>query len=234
MLKELYDRIRETAKTELLLTGNEVYSTKPIHRVRELNDEIKTMPINTLTGIVDYIDANIDEIDLTEIFIHIYTFSKVYIVSKLDVYRKRQCILESSMVENSFPFRNYISAEDFNIQLQTNFVPNDDRATILALIGNLKEEVVRTTNDDGVSQSVTTKKGISLGQQERVPNPVKLRPYRTFREIEQPESLFVFRMRDGAQCALFPADGNQWKLDAISNIAKWLGEKIGSEIPIIA
>ena len=30
-----------------------------------------------------------------------------------------------------------------------------------------------------------------------VPNPVKLRPYRTFAEIEQPESSYVFRIKDG-------------------------------------
>ena len=41
----------------------------------------------------------------------------------------------------------------------------------------------------------------------KVPNPVTLRPFRTFIEVEQPESKFIFRMREGGRCAIFEADG---------------------------
>jgi len=58
-------------------------------------------------------------------------------------------------------------------------------------------------------------------------NPIRLRPYRTFREIEQPASLFVLRLqkgRDGElpRAALFEADGGQWKLEACQAIKHWL------------
>lgn len=57
---------------------------------------------------------------------------------------------------------------------------------------------------------------------------IKLSPYRTFREIEQPESLFLLRMkreRGGVPyVALFEADGGQWKHDAITKIKMYFKE----------
>jgi hypothetical protein len=66
-----------------------------------------------------------------------------------------------------------------------------------------------------------------------IPNPVKLSPFRTFIEVEQPESLFVLRGRKGPQWALFEADGGLWKIKAIQNIKNWL-EKKELNVPIIA
>ena len=79
--------------------------------------------------------------------------------------------------------------------------------------------------DDGVSQKATIKTGIASKGEVLVPNPVKLRPYRTFLEVEQPESAFVFRMRDDngrVECALFGADGGAWKNAAMKSIKEYL------------
>lgn len=67
--------------------------------------------------------------------------------------------------------------------------------------------------------------GLSGKETALVPNPVKLRPYRTFTEVEQPESEFVFRMKnyDGSVgCAIFEADGGAWKNRAMKNIKEYL------------
>ena len=62
---------------------------------------------------------------------------------------------------------------------------------------------------------------------------VTLKPFRTFREIEQPESEFILRYqnRNGIEAALFEGDGGCWKLDAILRIKEWLSDK--TEIPVI-
>ena len=63
-----------------------------------------------------------------------------------------------------------------------------------------------------------------------VPNPCRLRPIRTFTEVEQPASLFVFRLEQGSNetvtGALFEADGGAWKLEAMSNIKRYLDEEL--------
>lgn len=63
-----------------------------------------------------------------------------------------------------------------------------------------------------------------------VPNPVKLKPYRTFLEVDQPVSEFIFRMKqdkyDGVLCALFEADGGAWKMEATERIKKYLESEL--------
>lgn len=66
---------------------------------------------------------------------------------------------------------------------------------------------------------------------EAVPNPVYLKPFRTFTEITQPESAFVLRMREsgGIQVALFEADGGAWKNEAILAIKDYLEIQLFSQ-----
>lgn len=59
-----------------------------------------------------------------------------------------------------------------------------------------------------------------------MPNPVYLAPYRTFAEIEQPVSKFVFRMESGPKAALFEADGGAWKNEAILKIKEYLQKEL--------
>jgi hypothetical protein len=65
---------------------------------------------------------------------------------------------------------------------------------------------------------------------EKIRARVTLAPYRTFREVEQPRSEFLFRLRNKApdnlpECALFEADGGRWKLDAMLTIKEWLKDR---------
>ena len=57
---------------------------------------------------------------------------------------------------------------------------------------------------------------------------MKLKPYRTFTEVEQPESDFIFRMKDMGSvcCALFEADGGAWRNVAMHNIKAYLQEQL--------
>ena len=63
---------------------------------------------------------------------------------------------------------------------------------------------------------------------------VNLAPYRTFAEIDQVVSQFVFRARVGsgsANLALFEGDGGRWRLSAVAAIKAWLeGEETGVEV----
>ncbi len=58
---------------------------------------------------------------------------------------------------------------------------------------------------------------------------VSERPYRTFSEVEQPASLFVFRIDKQANMALFEADGKRWVADAVGNVAAYLKEQLADQ-----
>ena len=78
--------------------------------------------------------------------------------------------------------------------------------------------------------------GIASKSDALVPNPVRLTPYRTFLEVEQPASDFIFRMKqdkyEGIVCAIFEADGGAWKMEATQRIKEYLQKEL-MEYPYI-
>lgn len=55
---------------------------------------------------------------------------------------------------------------------------------------------------------------------------VTLRPFRTFLEVEQPESVFILRLNSNGEINLISADGGAWKLEAVRNIAGYFEEHL--------
>ena len=112
----------------------------------------------------------------------------------------------------------------------SNFQDTEDRASIMSVVSNMKAERVIQNEDDGIGQKVQVSAGVHLKSHRAVPNPVMLKPWRTFREVEQPESAFVFRVFQQEEelptCALFEADGGSWKLEAIRNISEYLNPQL--------
>jgi hypothetical protein len=109
--------------------------------------------------------------------------------------------------------------------------------SLLQVLGNIKSSTIRTNSDDGVTQAVEVKSGIHMCAEQSIPNPIWLKPYRTFSEVDQPPSQFVLRLRDSRngmpECALYEADGGVWKSAAIENIKEYLEEEL-PEVKIIA
>lgn len=70
------------------------------------------------------------------------------------------------------------------------------------------------------------KTGVTTKDAAFVPNPVSLIPYRTFLEVPQPASDFVFRISEGRGGApafkLVAADGGLWKSQAVDNVKNYL------------
>ena len=87
-------------------------------------------------------------------------------------------------------------------------------------------------NDDGVGQTVTAKKGASMNAKFQVQPIVKLKPIRTYAEIDQVESKFLFRVnKDGSVC-LREADGGQWKYETQKRIVSYLEENLKELIDV--
>lgn len=124
--------------------------------------------------------------------------------------------------------------EEMMIALRARFQPTQDRDYLLQLLSSVTNEAKVTSADNGLNQQVTVNKGIANVQRERVKSIVSLRPYRTFPEVEQPESEFLVRLsssEDGSiTVTLHEADGGMWKLAARRIIGAYLMEKLENEI----
>ena len=110
------------------------------------------------------------------------------------------------------------------VALQTRFQDGGDRDYTLTLLSQITCGAKVTYNDIGVATTVVTQKGVSL-QQNSIRPLVKLRPYRTFQEVEQPEGLFLIRI-DERGITFTEADGGMWKLVARKTIKAYLEEAL--------
>lgn len=102
------------------------------------------------------------------------------------------------------------------------------------LASNIVNTQEATFSDNGTTQQAVMKTGITTKDNVLVPNPVNLIPYRTFLEVEQPASDFVFRVSEGRGGApvfkLVAADGGVWKSQAVANVKAYLVEAL-KDIP---
>lgn len=207
-----------------------LYSDKPLERI-DYNPKAAKIEMNTLSSLVDYIKANVDEMS-GKMIIHVQSPTKVQMYSQLDYERKREYMVEVNAQVPDFRFNQFIEHESFCINLQSKFMdlPGTDRALILKFAGTVETGTVAEYGDDGVTQKATVKTGIASKGEAIVPNPVILCPYRTFVEVPQPYSQYIFRMKqdkyDGIQCALFEADGGAWKIEAMKEIKAYLEEQL--------
>lgn len=240
MLKSLFEYVVGLSKANVVTIDGTVYTDKPLH-LPEM-PTIETLRTDNLSSIVNFIkhawDADLHDMDDTvQKIIHVEDAGKVNLYSSVcNECMDRQKFMTAEWAGNKFPFGQFMDAEKFNILLQTCFMETDDLKVIQQVVGNLRDEAVQNYGDDGVSQSVTIRTGIATVGQVRVPSPAKLRPYRTFLAVEQPASLFILRMREGGQCALFEADGGLWRETARQNIRNYFEyelEKMVSEHKVI-
>ncbi|UUM12439.1 hypothetical protein NQU17_02430 [Clostridiaceae bacterium HFYG-1003] len=203
--------------------SNNVYVSKEFSRV--LPDRPEAIKTSTLTSVIEYIKTNIDT-DSQKI-IHVEDYDTVSVYGTLDKFQRRDHWLKAkAMVPSTINYGSYYDTESFNIALQARFVPTEDRDTLLKISGCIEESAIKTSVDDGVSQSVAIRTGITTIANMSVPKTVKLKPFRTFTELSQPESEFVFRIKEGPSCALFEADGGAWKNQCILDIASFLEDKL--------
>lgn len=233
---ELIDRIGELTLEangkKIFEIGDKTYCVDgrgDIHIVIPPDIAEDAVRINTLTGLVDMV-KNMDERKDKKLFVQIKSPSVIYVYGSINEYGQREDLIRAEAMVPHVIYGDFISQESMNIMLQSQFVKNDDQELLLKVIGNLKEEEVNSSSDDGTSQAVTIKSGVATVSKVKVPNPVTLAPYRTFVEVSQPESKFVFRMREGMTSAIFEADGGAWMNEAMRNIAGYLEDKLATEI----
>ncbi|MED1603028.1 hypothetical protein [Alkalihalophilus marmarensis] len=226
MIREALQYIVGMGKAETHEVNGQAYSDKQLHVIKEPTAD--AINVRSLSGLVEYIKSEYEWDE--KLMIHVVSPTEVVCFDALNTNKNRNEYIQANAMIPSFNFDNYYDTESFNIKLQSVFVQNEDRDIMLKVVGNIKEEDVKTYGDDGVSQLVTAKSGAASVTDVVVPNPVSLKPFRTFVEVEQPVSEFIFRMRRGPQCALFEADGGAWKLHAMKNIKNYLISNLQEEI----
>ncbi len=221
---------RENEKTEVVEICGHTYANKQLSRY-DNKDKASPMEANSLTALVDYIrDCSAEFPEGIGMILHIENPKRVRLLSALDEERNRECLFVVNAIVNEFRFDAWYDQENFILDLQANFKETDDLVLLEKVAGNVERKNGQSYADDGVSQVATMTVGVATKQDVIVPNPVTLVPYRTFQEVEQPESTFVFRMADKEVPAfkLVEAQGGIWKNQAVSNIKRYLADALSA------
>lgn len=191
--------------------------------------------ISTLDSLIDLCSGKFgtagqgfEFISPTEHVVHVVSPTRVQVVTALsNEWRKRSVLIDCKLTETTqFQLGKFMNQDEFIIAVLSCFVQDADRDYVAKLAGNATSEIIATAQDDGVSQQVGVRSGAHLADQQTVKNIVTLRLFRTFREVEQPASKFLFRLKQSGEnvpnFAFFEADGGAWKLEAIENVARFL------------
>jgi len=245
MDKETIEKVEQMTKDSYLVeVDGRQYTAANLHPVM-YNPKPSALTVHNLRGFCGFINNDIDKLIKGKPFLIVVNNHKsVDLVSEVDADDKKRTVLVSARINEElkeFPFGRFLSQEEFAITFRSLFKQRkgDDFEYVLSYASKLVGGTQIEGDDDGITQKVGVKRGLSGTLKEKVElKPiVKLSPYRTFREVEQPESEFLLRVRltndDVPTVALFEADGGAWVNDATENIVKYIQSSV-TDIPVIA
>lgn len=225
MLKAMIDRICELATPKTFEIEGSVYSTHELHYVEFMKRRPKPIEVTGLDSVCKLVRNESDHIG-RKLFIQVKNFKEVAVFTTLDGdeerFRLYTCVADTPNVTTG----SFMPYEKAVIELRSLYIPNEDHAYLLKLISSVSRESKVTSSDNGVTQSVEAKAGIALNSMVQVKPRVALRPFRTFVEVDQPESDFLLRISERGEIGVYPADGGVWKLEATRNIAGYFEEAL--------
>lgn len=234
MLKEAIEKIVELSGIKSVVVDGETYVNDQLYHVRRELDVPHTASLNSLDALVKLVkrDAVNWVDDDTHLFVTVPEYGKVKCFTGIIpmLRNERLCLYDVTATdvpgwnsETKLPF------EQAAIALQTRFQDTPDRAYTLRLCSQITSGGKVTYNDNGIATSVVTQKGVALQGAETIKPLVKLKPYRTFQEVDQPEGLFLIRI-DERGISFIEADGGMWKLDARKTVKDYLERELAELI----
>lgn len=230
MIKEAIEKILSLGESKAIeVHDGREFTTQPVHEV--VPRRIETLNVHSLQAVVDYLLKDPADAGLKDVAIQVLDPSTVYVLegqASLS-YRLRECYLLAKRIHDEFRFGEYLEQERMVIELMTMFEQTETLKEVLGVVSGLVVSADATVSDDGVSQEVKVRKGVSRVENMTIKNPILLAPIRSFTEIEQVESPYVLRVkeRDGMPVvAIFEAGGGAWKNTAVGRIKEWLAKDL--------
>ena len=235
--------IRDNMSPQLHNIEGIMWSDKPLQRIKDVQ-KFQSVSFNTLTGLVDYLKSKNDVPNefIDHIFVSVVSPTRIEVYSGINSHNfyERSVIATVEAVLPKVKVGEWLEQSAFCILLRSCFVDVQDgqeellsdtnRDALIEVASNIVSGTIAEYQDTGISQKATLKTGIQESEDKLLPERVTLRPYRTFLEVEQPKSEFIFRAQDsrggGVQLALYEADGGRWKMDAMRTVKEYLEKEL--------
>lgn len=225
MIKEALQYLVGLKDNKTYVIDGEDYSDQQLNRIAPVRYDPEQITVSSLDSIVKLITAEQEDIEDQPIFVRVAEYNKVEVFTTYRGDYGRNYLYRSISDTPAFQF-NWLDYESAMIAFRSKFTQDDGTEYLLNLLSRITDENSVSSTDNGVTQTVEARKGISLASKETVKSRVALRPFRTFLEVKQPASEFLVRLREGGQIGLFEADGGMWKLTAKQTIKAYFESEL--------
>lgn len=235
MLKSFIDHIQKTARPFLTVVDNATFIVGRDGDAKEIRpaiDHPDMLQLNSLDSLVKMVKTEAKK----------FTEAPLYIT--IPDHLTAVCFTQPCIEERCFRqfFYNVkatdvpgwdpevqLGFEEAQIALRTRFQETDDTLYAMKLLSDISCGAKVVYNDNGIATTVTTQKGVALQTNAQIRPLVNLKPYRTFQEVAQPESIFLIRINDRG-ISFTEADGGMWKLKARETVKAFLENALSAEI----
>lgn len=234
MLQKFIEHIQETTQPLVTRMDGSTFRITSDGDVKEILPIIfhpDTLPLNSLDALIKMVKTEASEQD-TPLYITIPDHMTVRCFGQPDAAERyhRQVYYEANATDvPGWAEKSTLGFEEAQIALRTRFQETPDTLYAMKLVSDISLGAKVIYNDNGIATTITTQKGVALQTNEQIRPLVKLRPYRTFQEVEQPESIFLIRVSDRG-ISFIEADGGMWKLTARETIKKFLEGQLTQEV----
>lgn len=225
----------------------DVHGVTTTHSDKQLHQVVAAAPamasgvkVVTLAGFAELIRTQLDGKDFpADYLIHIEDERTVVLKSRCnDGYGRRQVLAKAEPVPfKAFSFGQWMDQEAFAIAVASLFADTPEKTHLLDVASSMTMDASTTSEDNGFVQKVIVKAGLRTKESVTLEPKIALAPFRTFPEVRQPVSEFVFRAKaDGDSRPMFmliEADGGSWKVDAINELRRVM-DGFDLKVPIIA
>lgn len=202
-----------------------------------------SLAVGSLDAIVDYLTQDPDGHGFEKVFLHVVNRGRVDLLGPLQPANDnaRFRFLVAMDTPPAFQYGRWYPVDEFIVGFQAAMMQTDQAAAIICHLANLASEAIKQNTDDGLSQTISIKTGITTKSEVKVKNPMELQPIFTFREAIQPTGEFILRLDEkGAACvpraALFHADEGALELAAMGAVGDYLRQRLEEEaapIPVV-
>jgi hypothetical protein len=237
MIKEAMEYIEKLSAGKIREIDGRQYSTKDLYPVRI--PDPNAIQCSSLSAIAEYLNEDIDGISGYDPVIHIQTENIVSLYSSLIPPWNRRFLFMTAVntPKGKFIPERWYEPQELIPRLQSEFVETHELMQLIKFLSSISSGAVTESDDDGITQVVTVKKGIHKKDNAHVQPHWYLNPFRTFIEIDQPGSRYLLRTRgagDMPEIALFEADGGGWKREAMKLIKEYFtGQLDIGEVTVI-
>ena len=176
MLAEMIDKIVSLRKAETFEIGGETYATEKLVRIPPYVDRPEAICVNGLDSICKLIRTELYKFN-TAIMLQVKEHHTVDVFTSYlaDYSRNRLYRATADVPGMRSGWRDHETAL---IELRSLFIPNKGTEYLLDLLSRMGSENTVQSMDNGVTQTVETKQGVSLKVAESVKPRVLLKPFR--------------------------------------------------------